>query len=126
MPFSRITTNFPFEDQLEFVNQFQKIIVDVLKIPAVDRLVVLDIKTAEMYVPNESPGKYMLFEIQMFAGRTLVTKKKLYKELFTLAKNLEVEDNNVNVILKDIDKQNWGIQGGQPASEVDLGFATNI
>lgn len=62
----------------------------------------------------------------MFSGRTLETKKKLYKELFSLANSVGVEGSNVNVILQDIEKVNWGIRGGQPASEVDLGFKTNI
>ena len=62
----------------------------------------------------------------MFSGRTLDTKKKLYKELFALANSAGLEDSNMNVILEDIEKENWGIRGGQPASEVDLGFSTDV
>ena len=61
----------------------------------------------------------------MFSGRTLETKKKLYKELFALAVSVGVEPSNTNVILEDIEKHNWGVRGGQPASEVELGFKTN-
>lgn len=126
MPFSRITTNFCFENESLFIDEFHKKMVDVLKIPDYDRLVVLDQKTKGFYQPPDSIGKYMLFEIDMFSGRTMETKKKLYKELFALAHSVGVETSNVNVILKDIEKENWGIRGGQPASEVDLGFKTNV
>ena len=126
MPFSRITTNFILEDESVFIDEFHNKMMSVLKIPEHDRQVVLDQKTKGFYQPTNSSGKYVLFEIKMFSGRTLETKKKLYKKLFALANSVGVEGSNVNVILEDIEKHNWGIRGGQPASEVDLGFKTTI
>jgi len=126
MPFSRITTNFALEDESAFIDAFHDTMMCVLKIPEHDRLVVLDQKIQGLYPPTNSSGKYMLFEIKMFSGRTLETKKELYNKLFSLAKSVGVDGSQVNVILQDIEKINWGIRGGQPASEVDLGFDTNI
>lgn len=126
MPFSRITTNFILEDESSFIDEFHNKMMSVLKIPEHDRQIVLDQKSKGFYQPTNSSGKYIIFEIKMFSGRTLETKKKLYKELFALAISFGFEGSNVNVILEDIEKQNWGIRGGQPASEVDLGFKTNI
>ncbi len=126
MPFSRITTNFRLENDSDFIDAFHAKMVSTLKIPEYDRLVVLDQNTKGFYQPPNSSGKYILFEIAMFSGRTLETKRKLYKELFALAKSVGVPGSSVNVILKDIEKEDWGIRGGQPASEVDLGFKTNI
>lgn len=100
--------------------------MSVLKIPEHDRQLVLDQKTKGFYQPTNSSGKYVIFEIKMFSGRTMETKKKLYKELFSLAISVGVDPSSINVILEDIEKHNWGIRGGQPASEVDLGFKTNI
>jgi len=126
MPFSRITTNFILENESSFIDQFHSKMVNVLKIPEHDRQIVLDQKSKGFYQPSNSYGKYIIFEIKMFSGRTLETKKMLYKELFALGNAIGVEDSNVNVIIEDIDKQNWGIRGGKPASEIDLGFKTNI
>lgn len=126
MPFSRITTNFLLEDEKEFIDSFHEIMMNVLKIPEDDRQIVLEQKTEGFYQPTNSSGKYIIIEIKMFAGRSLDAKKKLFKELFALANSLGVVDSNMNVILEDIEKENWGIRGGQPASEVDLGFNTNV
>ena len=126
MPFSRITTNFLLEDEKEFIDSFQEVMMNVLKIPEDDRQIVLEQKTKGFYQPTNSSGKYIIIEIKMFAGRSLDAKKKLFKELFALANSLGVVDSNMNVILEDIEKENWGIRGGQPASEVDLGFNTNV
>ena len=126
MPFSRITTNFNLANESSFIDEFHKKMMRVLKIPEHDRQIVLDQKTNGFYQPTNSSGKYVVFEIKLFSGRTLETKKKLYKELFALAISNGVEASNINVILEDIEKYNWGIRGGQPASEVDLGFKTTI
>lgn len=56
--------------------------VKVVKIPEDDRLVSLDMKKTGCYVPNSTSGRYILFEIHLFPGRTFETKKKLYIELF--------------------------------------------
>lgn len=126
MPFSRITTNFILENESAFIDEFHNTLIRVLKIPVHDRQIVLDQKTQGFYQPTNSSGKYILVEIKMFSGRTLETKKKLYKDLFALAHSVGVEGFNMNVILQDIEKENWGIRGGEPASEVDLGFKTNV
>lgn len=126
MPFSRITTNFILENESGFIDQYQNVLVKVLKIPENDRQVILDQRLKGFYQPPDSPGKYILIEIKLFSGRTLKTKRSLYKELFKLVNSLGVTDRNMNVIVEDIEKENWGIRGGQPASEVELGFDTDI
>ncbi len=126
MPFSRITTNFCLKNESDFIDEYQKIMSDVLKIPENDRQIVIDQKEKGFYQPPNSSGNYIIIEIKLFSGRTIETKKKLYKELFSLAHSVGVEHTNMNIILEDIDKENWGLRGGQPASEVDLGFNTNI
>lgn len=126
MPFSRITTNFCLENEPVFINEFHKIMMDVLKIPDSDRLVILDQKTKGFHQPTNYSGKYIVFEIDMFSGRTIGTKRKLYKDLIALASSVGGENCRANVILKDVEKENWGVERGKPASEVDLGFETNI
>ena len=100
--------------------------VDILKIPDNDRLIILDQKTKGFYQPTNYSGKYIVFEIDMFLGRTIETKRKLYKELIALARSVAGESCRANVILKDVEKENWGVERGLPASDVDLGFKTNL
>jgi len=100
--------------------------MSVLKIPDHDRFVLVDQRTQGFYQPTNTSGKYIVFEIDMFSGRTIETKRKLYKDLVVLANSVGVVSANVTIILQDVDKENWGIRGGQPASEVELGFNTDI
>ncbi len=126
MPFSRITTNFYFENESVFIESFHKIMIDVLKIPDNDRLLVLDQKTNGFYQPTDYSGKYIVFEISLFSGRTIETKRKLFNTLIELANSCSDEGCRANVILNEVEKENWGVERGQPASEIDLGFNTNV
>ena len=126
MPSSKITTNFTLENESDFIDGFHKILLNVLQIPEYDRLVILDQKNTGFYQPTNTSGRYILYEIDMFPGRKIETKRILYKELVSLSTQCDVEASNVRIILKEIEKENWGIRGGQPASEVDLGFKTEI
>ena len=69
----------------------------------------------------------ILIEISMFVGRTKETKKTLYQ---SIANNLETcglfKKEQVLVIIYELPLENWGIRGGIPADEIDLGFKVNV
>jgi len=98
-----------------------------LKIPENDR----DIRFQE-YHPEDyqvSPDKtenYTLVEIALFAGRSLLAKKELYQGIVTNLGKLGILESDVFIVLHDVPLDNWGIRGGIPASEVDLGFHVGI
>ena len=60
----------------------------------------------------------------MFRGRTKETKRALYKSLVDVLEKHGIGKNNVRIVIYDVPKENWGIRGGQMASEVELGFET--
>ena len=103
-------------------------LVDIVKIPDRDRmqrLYELDKDNFEI-----SPGRTencTIIEITMFKGRTEETKKKFLHELSLHLKNeLHIEDNDLLIVLHEIPIENWGLSGGKPASEVNLGFKINV
>jgi|WetSurMetagenome_2_1015567.scaffolds.fasta_scaffold16839_4 phenylpyruvate tautomerase PptA (4-oxalocrotonate tautomerase family) len=73
------------------------------------------------------PPYKILIEISMFIGRTRETKKKLYR---TIIDKLEsaglIDKENVLITLNEQSLENWGIRGGIPADELDLGFKVDI
>ena len=62
----------------------------------------------------------------MFAGRSLQAKKTLYKSIVANLSNLGIAGADVFIVLHEIPLENWGIRGGTPASELDLGFDLNV
>ena len=68
----------------------------------------------------------MPIEISMFIGRSLQAKKELYRGIVSNLGNLGVLASDVFIVLHEIPLENWGIRGGIPASEVDLGFKVGV
>ncbi|NLF41541.1 MAG: tautomerase family protein [Bacteroidales bacterium] len=69
----------------------------------------------------------VLIEISMFTGRSKETKKNLYK---TITENIAAsgifDKENILIVLNEVPLQNWGVRGGIPADEVNLGFKVDV
>lgn len=129
MPLAKIETrrSWSASQKREIMEAVHSAMREELKIPENDR----DIRFQE-YHPDDyqvSPEKtqnYILVEISMFAGRSLEAKRALYKGIVTKLGKLGIQASDVFIVLHDIPLDNWGIRGGIPASEVDLGFNVGV
>jgi len=75
---------------------------------------------------REKPEYVTHVSIDALAGRSLEAKRKLYR---TIVSNLEpfgIPKTHVKIALREIPQENWGIRGGQAASDVDLGFKVEV
>jgi phenylpyruvate tautomerase PptA (4-oxalocrotonate tautomerase family) len=77
-------------------------------------------------VPHVVSDNWTLVEITMFAGRSVETKRKLYQEIVRRLVALGTPAADITVVLIESATENWGVHGGQAASEIDLGFTVNI
>lgn len=96
-----------------------------LRLPADDnniRLIEHDPELFRMKPPYE-----ILIEITLFSGRTAETKKNLYRNVVdAIESKLGITKESVFIVMNDQPKENWGIRGGIPASEAELGFKVEI
>jgi len=65
-------------------------------------------------------------EITLFAGRSLEAKRALYRLVVERFGRLGVDANDITIVLHEVPLANWGIRGGKPASEVNLGFELDV
>ena len=126
MPMTRVSTDFRIPYKKALAADIQKTLVDVLKIPKRDRLIIIDENSKGFFQPPDTSGNYMLIELSMFSGRTKETKRVLYRKLVDVGEKHGVAKENVRIIIHDIDKDNWGIRGGTMASDVELGFKVEV
>lgn len=100
-------------------------VIESLQLPPDDRNVRL-IEYQSDFFQMKSPFE-ILIEISMFAGRTKDTKRKLFR---TIVNNLEsggvLAKEKVLITLNEQPLENWGVRGGNPADEVDLGFKVDL
>lgn len=65
--------------------------------------------------------RFTVIEIYLFPGRDLEAKKRLYSGLVqNLERSLGI-GNELMIVIHENARDNWGLNGGKPASELNLG-----
>jgi phenylpyruvate tautomerase PptA (4-oxalocrotonate tautomerase family) len=64
--------------------------------------------------------------VDCFAGRSVEAKRRLYQEIVDRLEPLGIPRDHVSITLRESPPENWGIQGGQAACDVDLGFNVKV
>jgi phenylpyruvate tautomerase PptA (4-oxalocrotonate tautomerase family) len=102
-------------------------LVEALGIPDQDRIQrILEHAHEDFELPPASSDNFVLVQITMFAGRSRQAKRRLYQALVRNFGTLGVAPADVFIVLQEPLLDNWGIRGGQMASEVDLGFEVQV
>jgi phenylpyruvate tautomerase PptA (4-oxalocrotonate tautomerase family) len=76
--------------------------------------------------PDRHSEHYTLVEITIFAGRSMDAKRRLYDSIVQRLAIFDVPANDVLIVLHEPTLANWGLDGGTPANEVDVGFKIDI
>jgi phenylpyruvate tautomerase PptA (4-oxalocrotonate tautomerase family) len=101
--------------------------IEGLKVPADSHPVRLCEYEADAFlIPRESSGAFTLIEATIYPGRTLETKRRLYAKMIDGLKQLGIAATDIRIVLYEVPRENWGLKGGTPASELDLGFEVEI
>lgn len=129
MPFAKIEVRRPrpepeVQAMIEAVYQAQR---EALRVPEDDRQIrYLEHKPEHFAVPPGKSENYTFVEILLFPGRSLEAKKALYASIVRRFGELGIAPSDIFIVLHEPPLQNWGVRGGQPASEVDVGFNLNV
>ena len=129
MPVAKIEVrkSWPGEAQQQLIEALHAAMVEALKTPPHDKQIrYVEHRPEHFAVPPQASENYTLVEIAMFVGRSLDAKRKLYQGIVRRFGELGIEPKDVFIVLNEIPKENWGIRGGVPASEVDLGFKIEV
>jgi len=111
-------------DMIEAVYQAQ---LESLQVPEGDRQIrYFEYKPEHFAVPPGKTENYTLVEITLFLGRSLEAKRNLYKSIVRRFGDLGIDPTDIIIVLNEPPLDNWGIKGGLPASEVDIGFKLNV
>lgn len=129
MPFSKIEvrrTRPPeeVEAMIEAVYQAQR---EALLVPEDDRQIrYIEHRPEHFAVPPSKTENYTFVEIILFPGRSLEAKRKLYQGIVSRFGELGIAPNDVFIVLLEPPLDNWGVRGGQAASDIDIGFKLDV
>ncbi|HCU54061.1 MAG TPA: tautomerase family protein [Gammaproteobacteria bacterium] len=129
MPITRIEVkrNWPAEKQQYLIEATHAAMVEALQIPEHDKLIrFIEHRPEHFAVPPGVSENYTLVEVSLFPGRSLEAKRKLYQGIVTRFSKIGIHPKDIRIVLYEIPMDNWGIRGGVPASEVDIGFKVDV
>ena len=109
------------------LNGIHRALIEAFEIPDHDRVQrINEYNGNEFEIPNDRTDKFTIIEITILPGRSFEAKKKLYRLIFDHLKTIGYKDNDAVVVLHEPELNNWGVRGGRPASEIDLGFNLKV
>ena len=112
------------EEESGIIDAVHAAIMEGLRIPEADKTIRLIVHEPHRF-PHESE-RYTLVDVDLFSGRSLEAKSRLYRAIVKNLAPFGIPSDRVKVLLRESGAENWGIRGGVPASEVDLGFEVNV
>lgn len=99
-------------------------LVDAFKIPDDDRVQrLVEYEKDDFDAPSAS---LTIVTITMFPGRSAAAKRDLYKSITDRFEGLGIPAMDVMIVLDERPLEDWGIRGGQAASDIDLGFDLEV
>ncbi|HEX6706110.1 MAG TPA: tautomerase family protein [Albitalea sp.] len=108
---------------IEAVYQAQLI---ALQLPPSDRQIrYVEHKPEHFPVPPGKTENYTFVEYQMFPGRSINAKRKLYQGIVQRFGELGIQPSDIVIVLHEPALENWGVRG-LPASEVELGLKLDV
>jgi phenylpyruvate tautomerase PptA (4-oxalocrotonate tautomerase family) len=87
---------------------------------------IVECDEANFEIPPGKTAQYTIIEIAVFPGRSREAKKDLYRLIVEKLAALGIPANDVFVLLNEQPLDNWGIRGGQMASEIRLGYELKV
>jgi phenylpyruvate tautomerase PptA (4-oxalocrotonate tautomerase family) len=129
MPVAKIEVrkSRPPEEVRALINALYEAQREALKVPEGDRQIrYVEHKPEHFAVPPGKTENYTFVEIIMFPGRSLEAKRNLYQSIVRRFGERGIEPSDIFIVLHEPPLENWGVRGGLPASEVDLGFDLKV
>jgi phenylpyruvate tautomerase PptA (4-oxalocrotonate tautomerase family) len=102
-------------------------LVAAFKIPDSDRIQkIIEFDDENFEIPQGKTPQHTIIEIAVFTGRSREAKKELYRLIVEKLAALGTPADDVFVLLNEQPLDNWGIRGGQMASEIRLGYELKV
>lgn len=124
-----VRQHYDFETELAFIDAVHLALVEAFKIPLEDRNIRFIVHEPHRFqCPSDKsqPELFTVISIDCFAGRSLDAKRNLYQAIVRNLSVLRIPADHINILLREIPTENWGIRGGQAACDIDLGFTVQV
>jgi len=111
----------------EHLNAVHAALVSALMVPDNDPTVsITELDPDDVLRPGGVTSQFTIVQVTLFVGRSIEAKRALYQAICSSLVALGVPPNDILIVLVETPIENWGVQGGTPATEVNLDFQVDI
>lgn len=124
-----VRTQHPQDREERLIAAVQAALVEGFKIPPDDKCVRLIAHAPHRFLcasKRSQPDLYTLVTVTAFSGRSLDAKRALYQAIVRRLSDEGIPTDCITITLIEVPFDNWGLGGGQVASEMDLGFKVDV
>lgn len=124
-----VRRSYAVEQEVQIIEAFQAALVEGFKIPSGDRCVRFIEHEPHRFIALSrlsQPDLYTVITVSAFSGRSLEAKRNLYQGIVSRLALLGIPADHTKILINEIPRENWGLQGGKPASEIDLNFQIEV
>lgn len=122
-----IRRHCPPAEETALIAAVQAAVISALKVPHWTLSVRLFVHEARRFVgPPDKGEHYTLVTLDCFSGRSLETKRALYRAITDGLVLCGIPADHLKILLREAPRENWAIRGGQPACDVALGYDVDI
>jgi phenylpyruvate tautomerase PptA (4-oxalocrotonate tautomerase family) len=124
-----VRRSYSAQQEGQIIEAVHAALIEGFKIPKDDRCVrLLAHEPHRFIVPQgkSQPEFYTLVTVSAFSGRSLEAKRNLYQAMVRRLAEVGIPPDHVKIMLNEIPRENWGLAGGKPGSEIDLGFKVEV
>ena len=115
------------EEKKGLLDAIHAALIEAFKIPENDRNQrIFEFEPENFELPEGKTSNYILIEMDVFPGRSVEAKRKLYETIVLNLQGHNIQPSDVFIVLNEPQLDNWGVRGGVPASAVDLGFKIDV
>lgn len=103
------------------ISAVHRAMMDALKTPSWDAFIRLIEHDPQRFLAGpKASDEFTLVSIDLFPGRALEAKRRLYAEIVRNFGELGIPADQVMILLREEKPENWGVLGGVPASDLDI------
>ena len=124
-----VRTTYTPEVEVQILEAVHASIVEAFKVSPVHRNVTLVVHEPHRFLGRTdcpTPERLTNVSIYVLPGRSLEAKRRLYKHLIGSLEELGIPGQCVLVRLHELPPENFGVRGGQPVCDIELGYPVKV
>lgn len=121
-----VKKQYSVDEEIAIIEAVHDALVECFKTRVQDKNVRLLVHEAHRFASSLERPNFTHVTIDCFKGRTLDAKRKLYRTIVQKLTAFGIPADDIEIIIREGERENFGIRGGQAACDVELGFKLDV